>query len=83
MFAAWLEVMVPLLEMRNYTSFVIGYLKDILSNSSESKRVTQDQFFAVLDIIHSSNNLPSSMKQDLVALSPQLRVCMSYVLISE
>ncbi|KAJ9600398.1 hypothetical protein L9F63_009326, partial [Diploptera punctata] len=70
----WLEVMLPLLELRNYTSFVIGYLKDILVNSSENKQVSQEQFFALLDVIHSANNLPNNMKQELLALSPELRI---------
>ncbi|PSN50955.1 hypothetical protein C0J52_07633 [Blattella germanica] len=68
-----LKVMVPLLEMRNYTAFVITYLKDILNQSPENKPISQEQFFAVLDVIHSSNNLPNNLKQELLGLSSTLR----------
>ena len=71
LFPVWLEAMVPLLELRNYTSFVAGYLKNIVISCPENRRVTVEQFCAVMDIIHSS---PSSVRQDLLAVSPQLRV---------
>jgi hypothetical protein len=68
--------MVPMMDMRNYMSFVVGYLKDILTYSPQSKPVNYEQFFAVLDVIHSpTSNLPNNVRQELLTLSPALRVC--------
>jgi hypothetical protein len=72
----WLDVMVPVMDMRNYTTFVVNYLKDILTHSPQGRPVPYEQFFAVLDVIHSpSNNLPNNVQQELLSLSPALRVC--------
>jgi len=74
--SVWLDVMVPMMDMRNYTTFVVNYLKDILTQTPQGRPVHCEQFFAVLDVIHSpSNNLPSNVRQELLSLSPTLRVC--------
>lgn len=72
----WLDVMVPVMDMRNYTSFVVNYLKDILTHSPQGRPVNHEQFFAVLDVIHSpTSNLPNDIRQKLLSLIPSLRVC--------
>ncbi|KDR16686.1 hypothetical protein L798_09076 [Zootermopsis nevadensis] len=71
----WLDVMVPVMDMRNYTSFVVNYLKDILTHSPQGRPVNHEQFFAVLDVIHSpTSNLPNDIRQKLLSLIPSLRV---------
>jgi hypothetical protein len=72
----WLDVMVPVMDMRNYTTFVVTYLKDIITHSPHGRPLQYEQFFAVFDVIHSpSNNLPTNVRQELLSLSPALRVC--------
>lgn len=67
--------MVPKMDMRNYTSFVISYIKDILAHSPQGKPLNCEQFFAVFDVIYSqTSNLPSNIRQELLTLSPALRV---------
>jgi hypothetical protein len=72
----WLDVMVPVMDMKNYTSFVVGYLKDILTHSPHGRPVNHEQFFAVLSVIHSPTcSLPNNVRQELLSLIPSLRVC--------
>jgi len=68
--------MVPMMDMRNYSSFVVNYLKDVLTHSPQGRPVNHEQFFAVLDVIHSSAcNLPNNVRQELLSLGPALWVC--------
>jgi hypothetical protein len=65
-----------MMEMRNYTSFVVSYLKDLLTHSPQGKPLNCEEFFAVFDVIYSpTSNLPSNIRQELLALGPALRVC--------
>jgi hypothetical protein len=65
-----------MMDMRNYTSFVVSYLKDILTHSPQGKPLNCEEFFAVFDVIYSpTSNLPNNIRQELLTLSPALRVC--------
>ncbi|XP_066996654.1 transmembrane protein 214-B [Anabrus simplex] len=60
----WQVVMVPVIELRNYSSYVIGYIKDILSYKPSTKPLSPEQFFAVLDVIFSPKlNLPTNLQR--------------------
>lgn len=68
--------MLPLIELRNYTSYVIGYLKDLFSQKTASKTLlTGEQFINTFDALHSSKyNIPNASKQELTAISSLLQV---------
>ncbi|XP_063225460.1 transmembrane protein 214-A [Bacillus rossius redtenbacheri] len=70
----WQEIMLPVLEMKNYSSAVVGYLRDILNSKSNTKPLSPDQFFTVYDVIHSPKpGLPNTLRQELLGVSGPLR----------
>nr|CAD7196824.1 unnamed protein product [Timema douglasi] len=71
---AWQEIMLPVLEMKNYSSYVIRYLRDILGHPGKSRTLSPDQFLSVLDVIHTRGQaLSGSLRQELAAVVPALR----------
>nr|CAD7446204.1 unnamed protein product [Timema bartmani] len=70
----WQEVMLPVLEMKNYSNYVIRYLRDILGHPGKSRTLNPDQFLSVLDVIHTRGQaLSGNLRQELVAVVPTLR----------
>nr|CAD7597617.1 unnamed protein product [Timema genevievae] len=70
----WQEVMLPVLEMKNYSNYVIRYLRDILGHPGKSRTLNPDQFLSVLDVIHTRGQaLSGNLRQELVAVVPALR----------
>lgn len=67
------EVMLPLLEMKNYTKFVTKYLVKVV-RQHESVCLTREQYFAVSDVIFSQKkNFPGDLAKELNGLLPALR----------
>uniref|UniRef100_A0A1B6C1J5 Transmembrane protein 214 n=4 Tax=Clastoptera arizonana TaxID=38151 RepID=A0A1B6C1J5_9HEMI len=61
----WQELMMPLCELRNYTRFVLDYLKHLLGRHSSSKALTTEQYFSLLDTIFGAHNLSNVLNTEL------------------
>lgn len=65
----WQEIFLPVLELKNYTKYVIGYLSKIIDHHSEMNtiNVNQDQFFSMIDLINTKKNgLSKEFSGDLI-----------------
>ncbi|XP_022184928.2 transmembrane protein 214-A [Nilaparvata lugens] len=70
----WQEVMFPVCELRNYSRYVLDYLKCLLARHSTSKALNCDQFFSIVDAIHSTDlKLPNPIALELKSNTKQLR----------
>lgn len=68
------EVMLPLIEMKNYTRYVVEYLVNIIKQNSKSS-ITKDQYLLLLNVIFSSKkNLPSDLNNQLNETASKLNV---------
>ncbi|XP_050352609.1 transmembrane protein 214 [Nymphalis io] len=65
---AWQEVFLPIIELKNYSKYVITYLSDILDkHASMDAKVTHDQFLAMLDMVNNKRNaLSKDLSSDLI-----------------
>lgn len=73
----WLNLMFPLLGMRAYSKYVVGYLEKLLSLHANTTSVRDvlgvRELFPVLDFVHSSSGLAPNLQKQLVALYPKLK----------
>lgn len=68
------EVMLPLIEMKNYTRYVVEYLVNIIKSDSDSF-VTKEQYLLLLNVIFSSKkNFPSDLNNQLIETASKLNV---------
>lgn len=58
------DLMLPLLEMKNYSRYIVEYLFHILSKHKETA-VTKEEFFLVLDTVFPKKKHPSDVAQQL------------------
>ncbi|KAL4719926.1 hypothetical protein ACJJTC_015185 [Scirpophaga incertulas] len=66
---AWQDLFLPIIELKNYSKYVIQYLSTLLDNhtSLENTRISQDQLFAMFDLINNKkNNLSKELSSDLI-----------------
>lgn len=62
---AFQELFLPLLEMKNYSRFVVQYLLDLLSRKYDDS-ISRDEFLLILDTIYSNKkNFPTDLKEEL------------------
>lgn len=70
--------MLPLCEFRSYTRYVLDYVKVLLARHSTSKALGPEQYFSILDSIHSPDlKLPNPAAIELKSHAKELRVCIS------
>ncbi|KYB26829.1 Transmembrane protein 214-B-like Protein [Tribolium castaneum] len=71
--AIFQELMLPLIELKNYSRFIVQYLIKLISGADQAT-VSKEQFVSLLDVVFSSKkNFPSDLKQDLVTVVPTLK----------
>ncbi|XP_075980896.1 transmembrane protein 214 [Anticarsia gemmatalis] len=66
---AWQELFLPIIELKNYSKYVVGYLCNLLDTHSnmDSTKVSQDQLFAMIDMVQNKrNSLPKDLSSDLI-----------------
>ncbi|XP_050674602.1 transmembrane protein 214 [Leptidea sinapis] len=65
----WQEIFLPIIELKNYTKYVIRYLSKLLDRhvSMGDAKVTQDQLFAMFDLVNSKRGgLSKELSSDLM-----------------
>lgn len=66
--------MLPLIEMKNYSRYVINYLVDLINRFNDVP-VTKEQFLSIMDIVYSNKkNLPADLTQSLYNIVPKLKL---------
>lgn len=58
------DLMLPLIEMKNYSRYIVEYLLHILTKHKETA-VTKEEFFLVLDTVFSKKKYPADVVQQL------------------
>ncbi|KAF7279687.1 hypothetical protein GWI33_006848 [Rhynchophorus ferrugineus] len=67
------ELMLPLIEMKNYSKYVVKYLLDLISQK-EKVQITKEQYLLILDIIYTNRkNFPVELQKELYVQAPQLK----------
>ncbi|XP_050295863.1 transmembrane protein 214 [Anthonomus grandis grandis] len=67
------DLMLPLLEMKSYSQYVLKYLVQ-LTNQDFETQLTKEQYLLILDTAFSSKkNLPAALQKDLVKNVPKLK----------
>lgn len=69
------ELMLPLIEMKNYSRYIVKYLINLIKNSEhQNVLITKEEYLTLLDITYlGSKNFPSDLKQDLQISTPILK----------
>ncbi|XP_059057940.1 transmembrane protein 214 [Achroia grisella] len=66
---AWQELFLPIIELKNYSKFVIVYLSKLLDEhaSMDSTKVSQEQLLAMFDLVNNKrNSLSKELSSDLI-----------------
>ncbi|KAL0870073.1 hypothetical protein ABMA27_006234 [Loxostege sticticalis] len=66
---AWQELFLPIIELKNYSKYVIVYLGMLLDNHADmdSTKVSQDQLLAMFDMVNGKkNSLSKELSSDLI-----------------
>lgn len=66
------DFMMPLLEMKNYSRFIIKYLSQLL-NRHENVALSKDNYMFLLDLINTKRSLPNEVAQELGSLNKKLK----------
>lgn len=67
------ELFLPLLDMKNYSRFVVKYLLDLL-NRRYDEFIVRDEFLLILDTIYSDKkNFPVDLREELYRKVPNLK----------
>lgn len=67
------DLMLPLIEMKSYSRYVVKYLLDLVSRTYEAA-LTKEEYLLILDVVHSNKkNFPSELQQDLLGNLPKLK----------
>lgn len=62
----------PLLEMKNYSRYVVQYLSQLLKRH-ETATLTKDNYIYLFTLIHTKRNLPNDVSNQLSSLSKNLK----------
>ncbi|CAH0401163.1 unnamed protein product [Chilo suppressalis] len=66
---AWQELFLPIVELKNYSKYVILYISKLLDNhkSMDNVKISQDQLFAMFDMVNNKrNSLSKDLSSDLI-----------------
>lgn len=67
------DLMLPLLDMKSYSRYVVKYLVDLTSRDYEIS-LSRDQYLVILDTVYSSKkNFPNELQKGLVQNLPKLK----------
>ena len=72
-FLVWWKYVTPLISMKNYSSFAIEYLKDILSLKGNSKAISPEELNKLFNYLYTRQAQIIS-KTDLKELATSLKV---------
>lgn len=67
--SAWQELFLPIVDLKNYSKFIVTYLSNLLDKHSamDSSRVSQDQLFAMIDMVNAKRSgLAKDVSSDLI-----------------
>lgn len=66
--SAWQELFLPIIELKNYTKYVVVYLSNLLdSRGAMDAKVSQDQLFAMFDMVNNKrHSLSKELSSDLI-----------------
>lgn len=64
--------MLPLLEMKNYSRFIIKYLTQLLNRHSRIV-LSRETYLFLFELIHSKRSLPNEVAQELSGLGKKLK----------
>lgn len=71
--AVFQEIMLPLIEMKNYSRYVVKYLVDLFKRH-KTVSLTKEQYLSILDVIFTNNkNVPADLQGELKAVLPTLQ----------
>lgn len=64
---AWQELFLPIIELKNYSKYVVGYLSQLLDRHAKmDATVSQEQLLAMFDMVNSKKGLSKDMSSDLM-----------------
>ncbi|XP_063830529.1 transmembrane protein 214 [Ostrinia nubilalis] len=66
---AWQELFLPIIELKNYSKYIVAYLGTLLDCHADmdSTKVSQDQLLAMFDMVNAKkNNLSKELSSDLI-----------------
>ncbi|KAI5640139.1 hypothetical protein NE865_07396 [Phthorimaea operculella] len=66
---AWQELFLPVIELKNYSKYVTGYLSNMLDRHEnlDNVKVSQDQLLAMIDLVNNKRNgLSKEVSSDLI-----------------
>lgn len=78
--SAWQELFLPILELKNYSKYAIGYLSQLLDNHAkmEATKVSQEQLLAMFDMVNAKKGLTKEISSDLMKQLSKYKVCCIY-----
>lgn len=66
--------MLPIIEMKNYSRYVITYLIDLINRFNDVP-ITKEQYLSIMDIVYSNKkNVPTDLIQSLNNIVPKLKL---------
>ncbi|KAI4468656.1 transmembrane protein [Holotrichia oblita] len=73
-FKVFQDIMLPIIEMKNYSRYVITYLIDLINRFNDIP-ITKEQYLSVMDTIYSNKkNVPADLTQSLQNTVPKLKL---------
>ncbi|XP_073954011.1 transmembrane protein 214 isoform X2 [Choristoneura fumiferana] len=65
---AWQDLFLPILELKNYSKYAIGYLSQLLDRHAkmEATKVSQEQLLAMFDMVNAKKGLTKEISSDLM-----------------
>lgn len=79
-FAAWQDLFLPIIELKNYSKYVIGYLAKLLARhgNMDSARVSQDQLLTMFDTVYNKKQLlPKELANELILQMSKYKVSLT------
>ncbi|KRT84526.1 hypothetical protein AMK59_2105 [Oryctes borbonicus] len=68
------EIMLPLIEMKNYSRYVTTYLVDLINRFNDVP-ITKEQYLSIMDIVYSNKrNIAPDLTQSLYNIVPKLKL---------
>lgn len=75
--SVWQEIFFPIIDLKNYTKYIITYLGKIIERNPkmENNKVSHEKFFAMLDLVNSKRiSLPKDQSSDLIEQLSKFKV---------
>lgn len=76
MITVFQELMLPLIELKNYSRFVVQYLLDLIKTENIAS-VTKEQYLLILETIFADKkNFPNDLKPELLGALSNVKLCL-------